>query len=63
MPINSAPYPGTPRWVKISALIAGILVLLFLALRHSRGNHGPGLHGLLGGRSSHGEASASGHPQ
>lgn len=38
--------PGMPRWVKISAVVAGVLILLFLVLRLSGmgGEHGPGRH-------------------
>jgi hypothetical protein len=43
-------YPGTPRWVKISALVAGIAVLLIavVLLTGIGGPHGPGRH-LPGG--------------
>jgi hypothetical protein len=35
-----------PRWVKIAAIIVGILVLLFVVLRLTGvgGEHGPGRH-------------------
>ena len=42
------PYPGTPRWVKVSGIIALVLVLLFLGLHFAGGGpmrfmqHGPG---------------------
>lgn len=38
--------PGMPRWVKISALAVGALVLLFLILQLAGigGEHGPGRH-------------------
>jgi hypothetical protein len=31
------PYPGTPRWVKVSGTAAGILVLLIAILIHVGG--------------------------
>ena len=48
-PTDSVPYPGTPRWVKISGLIAIVLILLFVIL-HLTGNQFrfhpvPGNHG------------------
>jgi L-asparagine transporter-like permease len=43
---------GTPRWVKVSAIIAlvvvGLIVVLLIA---GRGGHGPGRH-VLGGDGS-----------
>lgn len=39
------PYPGAPRWVTISGIVAGILVLLVVtALLVGGGQHGPGRH-------------------
>ena len=40
------PYPGAPRWVKLSAIIGGILVLLFAVIMFAGvgGPHGPGRH-------------------
>ena len=38
-------YPGMPRWVKISAVIASMLVLLLvIVLVFGGGQHGPGRH-------------------
>jgi len=39
-------YPGTPRWVKVSAIVVGILVLLVVILMVTGvgGPHGPGRH-------------------
>jgi hypothetical protein len=39
-------YPGTPRWVKVSAAVIGILVLTVLAMIVAGvgGPHGPGRH-------------------
>ena len=38
--------PGMPRWVKVTALVVGILVLVFLVLQLTgiAGQHGPGRH-------------------
>ncbi|GAB4080734.1 hypothetical protein GCU67_04145 [Modestobacter muralis] len=38
--------PGMPRWVKITAVVVGVLVLLFLVLQLTgvAGQHGPGRH-------------------
>jgi hypothetical protein len=40
------PYPGTPRWVKVFAIIAIGLVLLVVILLviGGPGRHGPGRH-------------------
>lgn len=40
------PYPGTPRWVKISGIIFGALVLLIIIMVFTGigGPHGPGRH-------------------
>jgi hypothetical protein len=40
------PYPGAPRWVKISGIIAIVLVLLVVAVLFTGvgGPHGPGRH-------------------
>lgn len=37
--------PSTPRWVKVSVIITGVLVLLIVGLMvFSGGKHGPGRH-------------------
>ncbi len=38
--------PGMPRWVKVSAIVVGVLLLLFLVLKLTGigGEHGPGRH-------------------
>ncbi|MGH8793192.1 MAG: hypothetical protein ACRDXX_11160 [Stackebrandtia sp.] len=38
--------PGMPRWMKVSAIVVGVLVLLFvvLTLLGVGGDHGPGRH-------------------
>lgn len=42
--------PGMPRWVKVSAIVVGVLVLVFLVLQLTgiAGNHGPGRHSSAG---------------
>jgi hypothetical protein len=42
------PYPGTPRWVKISGIVVGVLVLLVAIVLFTGvgGPHGPGRHTL-----------------
>ncbi len=43
-------YPGTPRWVKVSGIIAFVLVLLVVVmLVIGGGSHGPGRHTPSGG--------------
>ncbi|TIM05086.1 MAG: hypothetical protein E5Y62_29215 [Mesorhizobium sp.] len=45
---RSAPYPGAPCWVKVSGIIAIILVLLVMTAIFTGvgGPHGPGRHML-----------------
>ena len=39
------PYPGIPRWVKVSGIICGVLVLLAVILMLAGGGrHGPWRH-------------------
>lgn len=42
--------PGMPRWVKVTAIVVGLLLLLFLVLQLTgiAGEHGPGMHSSLG---------------
>jgi hypothetical protein len=56
-------YPGTPRWVKISALVAGIVVLLIavVLLTGIGGPHGPGRH-LPGGGAEPPLSDGTGNP-
>jgi hypothetical protein len=41
---NRPPYPGTPRWVKVFAIIVIVVVLLVVAMMFIGGEHGPGRH-------------------
>jgi hypothetical protein len=43
---DTPPYPGTPRWVKVSVAIIGVVVLLFIILKVAGfgGGHGPHRH-------------------
>jgi hypothetical protein len=42
---QGAVYPGTPRWVKVGAIVAVVLVLLLvLAMVVAGGEHGPMRH-------------------
>jgi hypothetical protein len=48
-----AVYPGTPRWVKVGAIVAVVLVLLLaLALVVAGGEHGPMRHSSSAGGTS-----------
>lgn len=38
------PYPGAPRWVKVAAIIVGVVALLVVVLIVAGGRHGPGRH-------------------
>jgi hypothetical protein len=54
---------GMPRWVKVTLIVAGILVVLVLVVLLSGGEHGPGRHmgsGLVGVPSSSSSAALSG---
>jgi hypothetical protein len=37
--------PATPRWVKVFAVVAGVVIVLFLVLLLI-GGHGPSRHGI-----------------
>jgi hypothetical protein len=42
---RSQGHPGTPRWVKMSALVVAVLVVaLVIAMLLAGGEHGPGRH-------------------
>ena len=47
------PYPGTPRWVKVFAIIVIALVLLVVAMMFIGGEHGPGRHAASGDAGGH----------
>jgi hypothetical protein len=51
---------GIPRWVKVFAIIAGVLVLLFVILQLTGigGEHGPGRHMRAAGVMEHGAQQA-----
>jgi hypothetical protein len=44
------PYPGAPRWVKVSGIVVGVMALLVVVVIHVSGDHnmqsagGPGGH-------------------
>ena len=42
--------PGMPRWVTVTAILVGLLILLFLVLQLTgiAGEHGPGMHSSTG---------------
>jgi hypothetical protein len=44
------PYPGIPRWVKVSGIVVLVLVLLVVIIMFANGGrHGPGRHIPSGG--------------
>lgn len=49
---NPPPYPGTPRWAKLSGVAVGILALLVVILIHAGGRHNSQFAGGLGGHTS-----------
>lgn len=47
-------YPGAPRWLNVSGIVALVLVPLLVVLMFaSGGNHGPGRHTPSGGASGY----------
>ena len=49
---DAPPYPGMPRWVKVSGIIAVVVVLLVIIIMFT-GEHGPGRHTPFGGPGAH----------
>jgi hypothetical protein len=49
------PYPGIPRWVKVSGIIVIVLVLLVIIIMFTGGGgrHGPGRHRPSGDSGGH----------
>ena len=45
-------YPGAPRWVKVSAIVVGVVALLLVVLIHVTGGHNIPTAGGLGGDSA-----------
>ena len=45
-------YPGMPRWVKVSGIIAIVAVLLVIIIMFT-GEYGPGRHIPFGGPGAH----------
>lgn len=44
-PLATAPdVTGTPRWVKVFAILIALLVLLIIVVLLVPGGHGPGIH-------------------
>jgi hypothetical protein len=43
------PYPGAPRWVKVSGIVVGVAALLVVVLIHAGGGHDIHSAGRLGG--------------
>ena len=52
---------GTPRWVKVFAAVAALVVVLIAVLLIAgRGGHGPGRHGPLGAGADTGRLATEG---
>ena len=49
--VDPLPYPGAPRWVKMSAIAVGVLALL-LVIRFHMGGHNMHSAGGLGGHAT-----------
>ena len=61
-PSRDSSSPGTPTWVKVFAIVAGIVVVLFVVMLLA-GRHGPSRHGASLGAAPHvtaGESEAVG---
>jgi hypothetical protein len=63
MGYGRGPTSGTPRWVKVSAIVATVLVLLVAAMLLSGGRHGPGRHLPSGGLGRPAPTAAAGAPR
>ena len=52
---DQPPYPGTPRWVKLLAIVVLVFVLVVavIALAGPGSGHGPGRHLSAGGLDGH----------
>ena len=55
--VDPLPYPGAPRWVKMSAIVVGVLVLLLVIRIHMGGGHNTPFAGGL----DHHQKPESGH--
>ena len=53
-PVSLPPHPGTPRWVKVFGIVAGLLFLFVLySVLTGGGGHGPSRHGSAGRDGGH----------
>jgi hypothetical protein len=59
-PTSTTEAPGTPRWVKVLAIVAVALIALVVVLLLVGGNHGPGRHLESNGGAGH-SPPAGGH--
>jgi hypothetical protein len=53
------PYPGTPRWVKVFAIIAAAVILAFVFQLVTEGPMRPGMPGMPGMHGGGGNAPSS----
>ena len=61
---DAPPYPGIPRWVKVSGIILIVAVLLVIIIRFTGGGgHGPGRHRPSGDPGGHTPPIEHGAPQ
>ena len=49
---NPLPYPGAPRWVKVSGIVVGVVTLLVVVLIHTGGGHNMQSAGGHGGHAA-----------
>ncbi len=49
---DPVPYPGAPRWVKVSGIVVGVVALLVVVLIHAGGRHNMQSAGGLGGHAA-----------